>query len=437
MKNSTQLLIDILKSAIRTVDPYHAVAPYAEVLRSVYTQNDYEKLHLLSFGKAALTMAQAAGDRLGDILTDGIVIMNCGHIDVSFAPRIRLYQAGYPLPDQVGRQVTAWAMDFVRKLGQKEMLLSLISGGDPALFAAPCPGISLAEKEQTIGMLLNAGAGMEELNTVRKHISTIKGGRLAEMAYPASVYSLILSDGDSDRPDAIASGPTAPDSTTYAEALAIIEKYGLATRIPGKVHDLLTSGASGLTPETPKEGDPVFAKVINTVVGSNRQAIERARRRALELGLETAVAGPMYGSAEEAGRRLAREAMRMATERPGKVLCVVSGAKTAAAAKDHGKGDRNTELALAFALEIEGNSNIALLSGGTDGLSATTDAAGAIVDGRTAARPRAMGARPEEYLKNNDSHAFFKRFGGLLPAGPTDANVMDLQLVLIDPVNSE
>ena len=436
MKSNNQLLLDILKSAIRTVDPYRAVASCAEIVRSVYTRYNHENLHLLGFGNAAARMTQGITDTLGDILTDGFVIMKYGPVAVAFPPRIHLYQAGYPLPYQSGVQATAWAIDFLKAFRQNDMVVCLISGGDSSLFAAPYPGISLAEKQQTTDLLLKAGAETDELNTVRKHISAIKGGRLAEMAYPARVYSLILSDVISDRLDLIASGPTAPDNTTYAEAIAVIEKYGLRTRIPGKVHDLLTGGAAGLIPETPKEGDPVFAKVTNTIVGSNRQAIEAARQRALELGLETAVtAESIHEEAKEAGRRLARQALKMASMTPeaatGKTLCAISGGETTVTAKGHGKGGKNTELALAFALEIEGNPNIALLSAGTAGINGPTDAAGTIVDGRTTARARTMGIRPEEYLENNDSYSFFKKFGGLLATGPTGTNVMDIQVVLI------
>ena len=438
MKSNNQLLIDILKSAIRTVDPYWAVAPYAEVVRSVYTQHNHEKLHLLSFGKAALRMTQAVTDNLGDILTDGFVVMKYGRVDVAFPPQIRVHQAGYPLPDRVGIQVTEWALDFVKALGQKDMLLCLISGGDSGLFAAPYPGISLAEKRETAGLLVKAGADMDELNTVRKHISAAKGGRLAGTAYPARVYSLILSDDVSDRPDVIASGPTAPDSTTYAEALGVIKKYGLEARIPERVHDLLTSGAKGLIPETPKEGDPAFAKVTNTIVGSNRQAMETARLRASELGLKTAViAEPFHNEAKEAGRRLAGHALKAAAGTPGmkagRALCVISGGDGTAAVNGQGKGGRNTELALAFALEIEGSPNISLLSAGANGIDGPTDAAGTVVDGRTAARARTMGLRPEEYLEDKDSYAFFKKVGGLLATGPQGTNVRDIQLVLIGP----
>jgi len=437
VKSNSQLLIDILKSAIRSVDPYHAVAPYAEVIRSLYTQHSHKRLHLLSFGKAAVRMTEAVTDHLGDILTDGTVLMKVGPLRVVFSPRIRLHQVGYPLPDQCGAQATAWAIDSVKALDREDMLLCLISGGDSALFAAPYPGISLREKQQTTALLLRAGADTDELNTVRKHISATRGGRLAETASPARVYSLILSDDVSDRPGAIASGPTAPDNTTYADALAVIEKYGLKPRIPGRVHDLLVNGAAGRIPETPKEGDPVFAKVTNTIVGSNGQAMEAARRRASELGLEAAVTtSPVCGEAKEAGRRLAGEALKAAAipgVTNGRALCLVSGGETRAAVSGNGKGGRNMDLALAFALEIEGNPNIALVSAGTDGIDGPTDAAGAVVDGRTTAGARAMGIRPEEYLGNNDSLSFFRKFGGLLSTGPTGANVTDIQLLLIRP----
>jgi len=436
LKSNSQLLIDILKSAVRSVDPYHAVAPYAEVIRSLYTQHNHKRLHLLSFGKAAVRMTEALTDHLGDILTDGTIIMKVGPLRVVFSPRIRLHQVGYPLPDQCGAQAAAWAIDSVKALDREDMLLCLISGGDSALLAAPYPGIPLREKRQTTGLLLGAGADTDELNPVRKHISATRGGRLAEIAFPARVYSLILSDDVSDRPGAIASGPTAPDNTTYADALAVIEKYGLKARIPGRVYDLLVNGAAGRIPETPKEGDPVFAKVTNTIVGSNGQAMEAARRRASELGLEAAAfAGSVHGEAKEAGRRLAGEALKAAAAgvTAGRATCFVSGRETRAAVVGNGKGGRHTDLALAFALKIEGNPNVALVSAGTDGIDGPTDVAGVVVDGRTTAGARAMGIRPEEYLENNDSCSFFRKFGGLLATGPTGANVTDIQLLLIGP----
>ena len=301
MKSNNELLVDILRAAIRTVDPYRAVMPYADGIRSVYAEQGYERLHLLGFGRAAIRMTHAMADSLEDLLADGFIIMKCERMDVTFAPRIRVFQTGHPLPDLTSRQAVVWAMDFVKGLGPKDMLLCLVSGGDSAILDAPYRGISFAEREETARLLVKAGVDSDELKAVINHISATRGGRLAEMAYPAGVYSLIFSDVVSDRLDMIASGPTAPDNTTHGQALSVIEKYGLRDRIPGKVHDLLVSGTAGLIPETPKEGDAIFSRVTNTIVGSNRQALEAARMRASELGLETAViTQPIEGDAQEA-----------------------------------------------------------------------------------------------------------------------------------------
>jgi glycerate-2-kinase len=248
---------------------------------------------------------------------------------------------------------------------------------------------------------------------------------------------LILSDVMGDPLDVIASGPTAPDSTTYADALYVIEKFRLDARIPRSLFHLLTEGARGRVPETPKAGNPLFRRVRNRIVGSNKSAIEAGRRKALHLGLEaTLLSTEVHGEARDAGRWLAEKvkATRGLEGRPpgaGKPICLIAGGETTVTVKGRGLGGRNMELALAFALEIEGEEGITLLSAGTDGSDGPTDAAGAVVDGHTIARARAAGLDPGAYLADNDSYHFFQKAGGLFVTGPTGTNVMDVQLVLI------
>lgn len=237
----------------------------------------------------------------------------------------------------------------------------------------------------------------------------------------------------------IASGPTAPDGTTYGDALQVIEKYGLDTQVAPNLLHLLREGAAGRAPETPKAGNPVFLRVRNRVVGNNGAALEAARRRAAELGFDAAiVSGEVRGEAREVGRRLAEAALaaRGAGARlpggTGKARCLISGGETTVTVRGQGLGGRNMELALAFALEVEGAEGIALLSAGTDGTDGPTDAAGAIVDGRTAGEARARGIVPEKYLAHNDSYHFFEKAGGLFRTGPTGTNVMDIQVMLVE-----
>ena len=275
------------------------------------------------------------------------------------------------MPDENGLRATMEAVRMMRTLDEATLLVCLISGGGSALLVAPYPGISLKEKQETTDLLLKAGADIGELNTVRKHISMVKGGRLAEIAFPATIESLILSDVIGDRLDVIASGPTAPDGTTYADAQGVIEKFGLSARSPRSLLHLLTQGAKGLVPETPKEGDRVFQRVTNTIIGSNRDAIEAGRQRARILGLDVTVSRP--GSGERRGTLAAgsRERPQEAGQRApgglpgtGKAVCLVSGGETTVTVKGGGLGGRNMELALAFALEIEGREGVTLSLGG-------------------------------------------------------------------------
>jgi hydroxypyruvate reductase/glycerate 2-kinase len=314
------------------------------------------------------------------------------------------------------------------------LIVTLISGGGSALLVAPQDGISLADKQRTTSLLLNAGADIGELNTVRKHLSRVKGGRLAEAAFPATVVSLILSDVIGDRLDVIASGPTAADPTTFGEALGILERYRLSEEVPPPAMELLRRGNRGDSPETPKAGSPFLDRVENIIVGSNRQALEAAARAALELGFTVEIlSAELSGEAREVGRQLAHQALTAARSKNGNAgLCLLSGGETTVTVRGQGKGGRNMELALAFAIEIEGQPGITLLSAGTDGTDGPTDAAGAIVDGKTVARAREKGLDPREYLDNNDSYTFFKTCGGLFITGATGTNVMDLQIVLID-----
>jgi glycerate 2-kinase len=432
-------LKDIFRAALAAVDPYEVVARHSETILETYRRGRYERLCVAGFGKAASGMMEAAADRLGDVVSSGVAITKYGHArKMGKIGPIRIYEAGHPLPDEKGVKATREVVELTRSFDKRTLALFLISGGGSALLVLPYPGVSLEEKQKTTDLLLKAGADINELNTVRKHISSVKGGRLAELAYPATIRSLILSDVIDDRLDVIASGPTAPDNTTYADALGVIGKYELKAQLSPKVVDLLRDGAHGLVPETPKGGSPTFKRVKNCVIGSNEQAIDAAKSRCAELGIDCVVAGTgIRGEARDAGRRLAEQAIlqretRMRQAGAARPLCLIAGGETTVTVKGDGIGGRNTELALAFGLSVEAIPGITLLSAGTDGTDGPTDAAGAFVDGRTTATARAAGLNPETYLDNNDSYRFFAKTNGLFVTGPTGTNVMDLQLVLID-----
>ncbi len=432
MKNhSHQVATDIFQTVLKAVDPYALIQERMDQIHSIYHSGKYKNLLLISFGKAAFPMAKALSDFAGDILTQGVMITKYGHAPQSpLSEKIVIHEAGHPVPDIQGVLATERAMNVLKKTDGQTLVICMISGGGSALLAAPHEGITLPEKQQITQLLLRAGANIQELNTVRKHISRVKGGRLAELAYPARILSLILSDVIGDRLDVIASGPTAPDPTTFQDALGVIGRYDLADKIPEKVLGILMRGARGEIPETPKEKSQAFERVENIIVGSNKKAIEIAEREAAKRGYQvTILSSELQGEAREVGGWLARKAMAM---RDGSQICLISGGETTVTVKGSGLGGRNMELALAFAQEIKGMRGITFLSAGTDGTDGPTDAAGAIVDGETITRAEAAGHSPEAYLENNDSYHFFKATGGLFLTGPTGTNVMDLQIVLID-----
>jgi glycerate-2-kinase len=431
-----QLAKDIFSAALQAVDPYKAVEGHIPHISATYQDGGFNKFLLVSFGKAGFLMAKAVAEKVPDLITRGIVITKYGHaIGGDLPANIEVYEAGHPIPDDNGFAATRKAMAMLQEADEKTLVVCLISGGGSALLVAPKGGISLDDKQGATGLLLKAGATINELNTVRKHVSDIKGGRLAELACPAKTLSLILSDVIGDSLDVIASGPTSPDSTTYQMALDVVEKYRLAKKLPKTVMDLLDGGVEGRVADTPKEGSPIFDMVENIIVGSNLKAAQAAEAKANDLGFDTTILSTeLQGEASDIARWLAKKAIETKKSLGGKAakkICLISGGETTVTVRGNGKGGRNTELALAFALEVKGIKGITLLSAGTDGTDGPTDAAGAIVNGDTISRARSLSLDPVTYLKNNDSYTFFGKTGELLITGPTGTNVMDLQIILI------
>jgi glycerate 2-kinase len=443
MKIDTQRdqIVKIFNAALKSADPYSAVALHTGAISSLYKDKNLSRLYVVGFGKASVPMARSLADHAGEIISGGIIIGPYGQQGgTDKIDAIRVYEARHPLPDENGSKATAGILSLLNDLDDRTLVVCLVSGGGSALLVSPCNGITLEEKQETTGLLLKAGANISELNAVRKHLSDVKGGRLAMRAYPAHIISLILSDVIGDSLDVIASGPTSPDSTTYADALGMIRKYGLEEKVPASVINVLNKGLRGIIAETPKEGNPVFERVSNIIVGSNRNAIETAVAEAARLGFDTTVISTeIKGEAKDAGRWLARKAIEIAKRREkglaagdGKrSVCLISGGETTVTVTGNGRGGRNTELALAYAMEVENKSGITFLSAGTDGADGPTDAAGAIVDGQTAAKAKAIGVDPGQYLRNNDSYNFFKRIDELFMTGLTGTNVMDIQIALI------
>lgn len=390
------------------------------------------EVYVVGAGKAAARMASAVEELLGDRIRSGIVNVKYGH-SLSLS-RIEVVEAGHPLPDAAGVAGTMRMIDLLRRATKDDLVIALLSGGGSALLPCPVDGIALEEKQRATQMLLECGATIHEVNAVRKHMSKIKGGRLARLAYPATVVALILSDVVGDSLDVIASGPTAPDPSTFTDCLRVIERYDLKEKIPPRVRAFLEAGAGGEAEETPKAGEPIFYNVRNVIVGNNRMALGAARLKARQLGYRTLF---LSSYVEGEAREVALEHAAMAKEivasgnplkRPA---CLLSGGETTVTVRGGGKGGRNQEFALAAAAALDGAKGVVVLSAGTDGTDGPTDAAGAMIDGTTLQRGRDQGLDAADFLRRNDSNTFLGKVGDLLVTGPTFTNVMDLHVVLV------
>ncbi len=438
-QNIRKALTAIFMAGLKAVDPEEAVRRHVERIGSrlrvgerTYSLEDFRRIIVTGAGKGTAPMAKALEEILGDRLTAGWIIVKYGHgLPLK---KIRVMEAGHPMPDQAGLEAASFILDRLRECTEEDLVLCAFSGGGSALTPTLRPPLSLSDKQKTTQLLLECGATINELNAIRKHLSAGKGGQFAKLAYPATVVSLFLSDVIGDPLDVIASGPTVPDSSTFADCLKIVERYGLTRSLPEPVLDLLKRGAQGLIEDTPKAGDLVFAKVQNLVVGSNRAALVAAAAEARARGYQPLILSSfIQGEAREIALALVGIGKEMiATGNPiSPPACILAGGETTVTIRGPGKGGRNQELALAAALALEDWPGIALLSAGTDGTDGPTDAAGAFADGETCKEARQKGIKPLEYLLNNDSYNFFEPLGQLLKTGPTRTNVMDLICLLV------
>ncbi len=431
--------LSIFATVLKAADPRNAMTrlihrhgEIVDIAGQQYDLSRYRNVFIVGAGKAAARMAQAIETLLSDRITGGAVIVKYG----SSLPtqKIEVLEAGHPVPDRQGLEATAKIIGLLRKIDELDLIICLISGGGSALLSCPQEGLSLQDKQETTELLLRCGARIQEINAVRKHISQVKGGGLARIAYPATVVTLILSDVIGDSIESIASGPTAPDSSTFADCVEILERYGLRNQMPRAVRELLEKGMRGELPETARKGDAIFANMAYVVIGNNHTATYAAKEKASELGYHSCILSScIEGEAREAALfhiAIAKEVLNRG-EPIGRPACLISGGETTVTVRGKGVGGRNQEFALAAALAIEGLETVAVLSAGTDGTDGPTDAAGGLVDGMTIRRARRKGLDPWEYLKRNDSYPLLSATEDLLLTGPTFTNVMDLHLVLI------
>jgi hydroxypyruvate reductase len=431
----------IAAAALTAVEPFAAVSAAlrrdGSLLHCAGRTIDLDqvaRVMVVGAGKAGAPMAQAVEAILGDRIKAGLVVVKHGH----GAPtgRVRLREAGHPVPTQEGLDAGAEILALADAAGPDDLVICLLSGGGSALLEALPQGITLADLQQTTDLLLASGAPIGQMNTVRKQLSRVKGGRLAHAVAPARLLTLVLSDVVGSPLDIIASGPTVPNPADESDAWAIVQQLGLSARLPAAVSAHLRAAAAGATPPAPRAGDAAFTRAALAVVADNAVAAQAAAARAAALGYTSQLLTTfLEGEAREVARvvvALARE-VRHAGRPVAPPACLVLGGETTVTLHDgHGRGGRNQELALAAALALEGMAGVTLMALATDGTDGPTDAAGAMVDGGTAARARALGLDPASALRSHNAYPLLKATGALLVTGPTRTNVNDLIVLLIE-----
>ncbi len=425
----------VLEAGLEAADPAMAIRRVIRRERdtlwidgSAYDLRRYRRIIVIGGGKAGAPMAAALEELLGERIAAGVINVKYGY--TTSTRLIRLREAGHPVPDAAGVEGAQEMVNLLRGMTADALVLCLISGGGSALMTLPVAGVSLDDMQTLTGLLLRSGAPIQDINAVRKHLSQIKGGQLARLAYPAAVVALILSDVVGSPLDVIASGPTVPDTTTFADAQAVIDRYGIADEVPESIRAHLRRGAAGEVADTPKE----LANVRNVIIADNGRAAQAAVERAKELGFHTLLLSTyIEGEAREVARVLAALAKEIAaTGHPiSRPACLILGGETTVTIKGTGKGGRNQELALAAALAIQGMEGVLIASLGTDGSDGPTDAAGGLADGSTVVRGSSVGRSARSALDNNDAYSYLHAVGDLMVTGPTNTNVNDLMAVFV------
>jgi len=432
--------IKIFKAAVAAVHPEKLVPAHLFIqddsLHIFYQQFLLTKLpdiYVIGAGKASAAMAKAVEDILGKKITAGLVIAKNDHSLP--LKNIVCIEAAHPVPNEQGLAATAATIQLLKQVKENDIIICLISGGASSLWIDAPPGASITDVQQTFELLLKSGASIDEVNTIRKHLSSIKGGQLLRHAPKANWFSLIISDVPGDDLSVIASGPTVPDHTTFEDVNGLLQQYNLRSQLPPSILQHFENTNKILTAETPKSGDPIFKQVVNTIIGSNAIALETAAATAKELGYHIAFINPgLTGDAATVGRELIHTAKKYSGTKPA---CFLSGGETTVTVTGKGKGGRNQHLVLSALLELEAmadqkfSNTITFLSAGTDGTDGPTDAAGAIADGETLSMVYKKQLDAQHYFEDNDSYHFFEQTGSLIITGATQTNVMDLVVVIV------
>ena len=432
--------LSIMAAALVAVDPdqavrgrLHRTEHELNIDGQTYDLRRFRRILVVGAGKAGAPMVRAVEELLGTAISEGLVVVKTGH--AALTARVEIVEAAHPIPSQAGLDAGKRILTLLESAGADDLVLVLLSGGGSALLEASA-ALTLADLQATTDALLACGAAINEINCLRKHLSLIKGGQLARAASPATLVTLVLSDVVGSPLDVIASGPTVPDRSTWADVWDVVTRYDLASRLPAAVTARLQAGVRGELPDTPKPGDPIFANAQTVIVGDNRVAAQAACQRAAELGYQPLLLTTfMEGEAREVAKlavALAKEVRSNGRPVAPPACLVLGGETTVTLGAQPGYGGRNQELALAAALALEGMPGVTVAALATDGSDGPTDSAGGLVDDETVATGRSAGLDAAAALRRHDAYPFLRATGDLLLTGPTQTNVNDLVFVWVE-----
>jgi glycerate 2-kinase len=436
---------DLFLTGINAVDAYEITKRSMSIQGSMLRIADHQghqecydlsrikRILIAGFGKAAYPMAQAVEQTMPHRITKGFIITP--HGTGTGLNRIDVIEAGHPIPDNDGIYGAQRIADMLQHAAEDDLVVLLVSGGGSALCTSPAQGLTFGDLRKMNEVLLRSGANIEEINTIRKHMSSVKGGQLARLAHPAKMAVMIISDVIGDPPHTIASGPAAPDPSTFCEARDILQKYGLSEHTPPRIRARLEAGCRGDIPETPKPGDPLFRHTRNIIIANNLTALRSIAKHAKQKGYESFIlTSRLSGDTRRVARVFASMIIEFTriTRTTSMPVCIISGGEMTTRVEGEGLGGRNGDFCLSLVPIIKGLKRVQILAAGTDGIDGNTDAAGAIVNGDTYEHARALGLDVEQALANYDAYTFFKATGSLVITGPTRTNVMDIQIALID-----
>ncbi len=436
--NNRKTVLEIFLAGVESVKPDrligNAISYSKEKLvinNQAFDLSDVQNIYVIGAGKASALMAQAFETILGSAITGGHIVTKYGHSVL--LKYIEVSEAGHPVPDENGLKGTKQIISFAQKADKNDLVICLLSGGGSSLLTDIPANCTLADLALLNDLLLKSGADIGEINCVRKHLSKIKGGQLAKIASPAIVISLILSDVIGDPIDVIASGPTAPDESAFADAKAVLDKYNLSSKVAPSILKILNDGEQGKLTETLKKEEQAVNQIYNFIIGNNKLALQAAKSKAEDLGFYTQIETDILaGNAEDLAPLLVKTAIKWRNENKSLKTCLLYGGEPTVKITGNGLGGRNQHLALICAKLLQGQAGITILSGGTDGTDGPTDAAGAVVDAETFQNALRLNLNIDQHLQNCDSYNFFRNEGGLIITGPTQTNVMDIIILLIE-----